>query len=82
MSDTPIIDAALRKAIAPGGNIEDVCLRFLRAALPWEPSAATIEAIKRPIENTIGMYEDADDTALRAYHANPIMRELYPERFR
>jgi hypothetical protein len=87
--DTPIIDASMRAAIAPGGNVEDVCIRFLRAALPWEPPAERLKATIKA--GCIGgrancRYPSCDcetypETVIAAYRNQPIMRELYPEQF-
>lgn len=82
MSDTPIIDAALRKAIAPGGNIEEVCVRFLRSALPWDLPTERLEAMCEEYYNGEAVYEDMKSALQDIYRTDPIMRELYPERWK
>jgi hypothetical protein len=85
MSDTPILDASMRAAIAPGGNIEEVCLRFIRAALPWDLPAERLEVMAAGFGDVAGLTGWVKvarcKAALATYRADPLMRELWPERF-
>ncbi len=97
MTDTPIIDAAAleisRSFHEEGYNPEidepSVWQEFrkaatasLRAALPWDPTTAAIEAIARVIadvaKNHAALFRSE---AIAAYRAQPSMRELWPEKF-
>jgi hypothetical protein len=107
MTDTPIIDAAIRagcKALDAAIGIDSDCrhpscdcgnkkatmLAALRAALPWEPPAERLAATMQA--GCIGgrancRYpacgcETYPETVIAAYRADPIMLELYPEKFR
>ncbi len=104
MTDTPIIDAAIRAGCNAVFNkpceypacsncdTKLTTLAALRAALPWDLPAERLEAMARARHDGThehakwGDYSDVwhkDDMTrtLIAYRADPIMRELYPERF-
>jgi hypothetical protein len=92
MAETPIIDAAIRAGCVSGKancrwpecrNCEThptAAFVVLRAALPWDLPAERLEAMARAIWGRADSYHVR--MILDAYRADPIMRELYPERFR
>jgi hypothetical protein len=86
---TPILDAAVCAYLAADTPIRGVAntheriAAALRAALPWEPPAERLEAMARAAFRFSGEPPQGYIRAvLAAYRANPIMRELYPEKFR
>ncbi len=85
MTDTPIIDAAHEAGEAvydQTGRKRDLLIAALRAALPWDPTAEAVAAtagiIARVAKNHAALFRTE---AIAAYRAQPIMRELYPEKF-
>jgi hypothetical protein len=95
MAETPIIDAAIRAGcraldVAVGidsdcmhpscdcGNKKATMLAALRAALPWDLPAERLEAMSK----AAWQYDTYREMAIAAYRADPLMRELYPEKFR
>lgn len=110
MTDTPILDAAIHAGcltIGTVGCVHPACMgsaglcaaakaipAALRAALPWEPPAETIEAMAAAsyriwfgehVSPKWGEAVISKDTwraaGVVAYRADPIIRELYPEHF-
>ncbi len=92
MTDTPIVDAAIRAGCEARYCIYPTCIHSnpacqrhlvtLRAALPWDPTAEAVAAIAsiiaRVAKNHAALFSSE---AIAAYRAQPIMRELYPEKF-
>jgi hypothetical protein len=92
MADTPIIDAAVRAGCDMGEeclwpsegcnqqgcalSTAAVVMDALRAALPWDLPAERLEAMAVPF-----LPHKYEKLILAAYRGDPIMRELYPERF-
>jgi len=91
VTDTPIIDAVVRAGCNKGCNYPDcepAChphalrmRRALREALPWEPSAEAVEAMAYARTSPYLPIKSEYTDAARIYRAQPIMRELYPEKF-
>jgi hypothetical protein len=88
MTDTPIIDAAL--AAANHHHVfRDVVISVMRAALPWDLPVERLEVMVVGLLEVIDYPEqDGPPTLLEmrqnilaAYRADPIMRELYPEKY-
>jgi hypothetical protein len=52
----------------------------LRAALPWDLPAERLDAMAEEYYGE-AVYEDVKSALQDVYRADPIMRELYPERF-
>ncbi len=87
-----VIDAAFAAAKDEHKDACKYCVRTaLRAALPWDLPAERLEAMARAMfENTVRNETWAGlrtkdpwcSNALAAYRADPIMRELYPEKFK
>jgi hypothetical protein len=76
------IDSECRHPSCDCGNKKAVMLAALRAALPWDLPAERLEVMVR---GAFRVVEEIPQGYLRviiaAYRADPIMRELYPEKF-
>ena len=92
MSDTPHLDAAFRAGCpwytceAPACQPECApyktsALEILRAALPWDLPAERLEAMAEEYFNGDAVYQDDLADMQNRYRADPIMRELWPEKF-
>jgi hypothetical protein len=86
MAETPIIDAATKAIMEcdedsawdsiASADCRNAAIAALRAALPWEPSQATIEVMAA----SIIVNGSSRLAALAVYRNQPILRELYPEK--
>ena len=94
MTNTPHLDAAYRAGCpwytceVPNcqpecGNYRISALEILRAALPWDLPAERLEAMARGAFRVVGdrVPPGYIRAVLAAYRADPIVRELYPEKF-